>query len=152
MRQLSLDIQIASSAQNIPDEAKFDHWLAAALDQRQEPSEVSLRIVDPEEMQTLNFQYRQKDKPTNVLSFPAEFPEELDLPLLGDIVICAPIIEQEAQEQGKTTEAHWAHMLIHGTLHLLGYDHIEEKDAQEMEALEAQILNKLDYPNPYEEE
>ena len=150
---LTLDIQLASQADNIPTEAQFTQWASAALaGQRKEASEISLRIVDSAEIQQLNAQYRHKNQPTNVLSFPAEFPEGLCLPLLGDIVICAPIIAAEAKTQGKTESAHWAHMTIHGTLHLLGYDHIETDEAEAMEALEAQILNKLGYPNPYEQE
>ncbi len=109
-----------------------------------------MRIVDEDESQQLNGQYRQKDKPTNVLSFPADLPEELQLPLLGDLVICAPVVAREAEDQNKALDAHWAHMLVHGTLHLLGYDHIDETDATEMEALETQIITELGFAPPYE--
>lgn len=111
--------------------------------------EISIRIVDREESRTLNGQYRGKPTPTNILSFPADFPPGVDAPLLGDLAICAPVIEQEAEQQQKPPEAHWAHMVIHGTLHLLGYDHIEAGDAHKMEALEIALLDQLGYPNPY---
>src|SRR5690606_24067449 len=94
--------------------------------------------------------YRHQDKPTNVLSFPADIPAELNLPLLGDLVICAPVVEREAMEQRKTLEAHWAHMVVHGTLHLVGYDHITEPEAEEMESLETKILTGMGFPPPYE--
>lgn len=101
-------------------------------------------------MAQLNANYRGKDGATNVLSFPADLPAELDLPLLGDIVICAPVVIAEADQQGKTASAHWAHMTVHGTLHLLGYDHVKEEEAEIMEALESAILRQLDYSCPYE--
>jgi probable rRNA maturation factor len=108
-------------------------------------------IVDETESQELNFQYRKKNKPTNVLSFPADIPDEVGVPLLGDLVVCAPVVEREAKEQGKTLEAHWAHMLVHGTLHLLGYDHIEDDEANVMEALETRLITQLKFPAPYAE-
>jgi len=108
-----------------------------------------VRLVDIAEMKTLNETYRDKAGPTNVLSFPSDLPDDLQLPLLGDIVICAPVVRAEAAEQGKNLTAHWAHMTIHGTLHLLGYDHIAEEEAAAMEALESAILKRLDYPCPY---
>jgi probable rRNA maturation factor len=112
-------------------------------------AEVSVYIVDEAESQELNSQYRGKDKPTNVLSFPADIPEEVGVPLLGDLVVCAPVVEREAQEQGKTLNAHWAHMLVHGTLHLLGYDHLEDDEAEVMEALETRLVTQLHFPAPY---
>lgn len=112
-------------------------------------AELSVRIVDEDESQALNLQYRGKDKPTNVLSFPCELPDGVELPLLGDLVICAQVVAKEALEQGKVLHAHWAHMVVHGTLHLLGYDHIEDGEAEEMEAIEIQVLLELGYPNPY---
>ncbi len=148
--RLELDLQIASKSAHLPTERQLQLWAQAALASRRDNAELSLRIVDEAESQQLNGQYRQKDKPTNVLSFPAELPDELQLPLLGDLVICAPVVAQEAAEQNKTHEAHWAHMLVHGTLHLLGYDHIEEVDATEMEALETRIITELGFPPPYE--
>jgi probable rRNA maturation factor len=109
-----------------------------------------VRLVDTEEMTSLNETYRGVTGPTNVLSFPSDLPDELHLPLLGDIVICAPLVRSEAAQQGKSLTTHWAHMTIHGTLHLLGYDHIAEDEAATMEALESAILARLDYPCPYQ--
>src|SRR5690606_12322097 len=103
-----------------------------------------------EESQALNLLYRGKDKPTNVLSFPCELPAGVDLPVLGDLVICQPVVNLEAAEQNKASEAHWAHMVIHGTLHLLGYDHEDDEEARVMESLETQLLTQLGYPRPYE--
>lgn len=142
----TLDIQLASRCKSTPAPSDMRKWINAALPQNKN---ISLRIVDSEEIQALNLQYRNKDKPTNVLSFPCVLPEGVDDPLLGDIVICGPVIEQEASEFNINVQAHWAHMLIHGTLHLLGYDHIEEADALRMEELETNILNQLGFPNPY---
>lgn len=116
--------------------------------------EIGIACVDNEESHQLNFEYRKKDKPTNVLSFPSDIPEEV-LPLLdalplGDLVICIPVVLQEAIEQQKTPIEHFTHMLVHGTLHLMGYDHeTSDQDAEEMEALEIEILNKLGFENPY---
>ncbi len=147
---LQLDIQCAS-AEPVPDEDDIRSWIEAVLSgRRQGDSEVSLRLVDTPEMTGLNENYRGKSGPTNVLSFPADLPGEIELPLLGDIVICVPVVEREAAQQGKTLQAHWAHMAVHGTLHLLGYDHIEEHEAQIMEALESAILLDLGYPCPYQ--
>ena len=108
-----------------------------------------MRIVDEAESQQLNFDYREKDKPTNVLSFPFQCPPGIELPLLGDLVICAQVVAREAAEQQKTVTAHWAHMVVHGCLHLLGFDHINDEDAAEMEAEEIQILQELGFANPY---
>lgn len=121
----------------------------------EQPCDISIRLVDNLESQSLNLHYRQKDKPTNVLSFPSELPEEilpmLDQVPLGDLVICIPVVLKEAAEQHKTPEAHFAHMVVHGTLHLMGYDHeLGETDAEEMEALEIQVLEQLGFANPYE--
>ncbi len=149
--ELMIDVQFASDSQQLPSEAQLLLWAAAALAGRKPEAELSIRIVDAPESQQLNHQYRQKDKPTNVLSFPADFPEELDLPLLGDLVICAPVVEQEAIEQQKTLEAHWAHMIVHGVLHLLGYDHIDDEEADIMEHLETQILTAAGFPPPYDD-
>lgn len=147
---LELDMQNASSAAAIPSDALFERWIRAALDGERDEAEVSLRIVDADEITELNRQYRGKDYPTNVLSFPADLPEELNLPLLGDIVICAAVVEREAVEQHKPSAAHWAHMVVHGTLHLLGYDHIDDDEADIMEGREIAILQQLDFPNPYQ--
>jgi probable rRNA maturation factor len=147
---LQVDIESASS-EPVPDEDDIRRWVRAAVaTQAREQVELCVRLVDTEEMTTLNETYRGKRGPTNVLSFPADLPESLALPLLGDIVICAPVVRREATEQSKTLAAHWAHMTVHGTLHLLGYDHVEEADADVMEALETRILNSLDFASPYE--
>lgn len=134
-------------------EAELKHWATAALLDGAS-GDVAIRIASSEEVQTLNQEFRNKNKPTNVLSFPAEFPPELAAEIddaeLGDIVICAAVVEQEAAEQGKTIAAHWAHMVVHGMLHLQGYDHIADIEAEEMEALETKILAGLGFANPYE--
>ena len=144
-----LDLQLAGSFSEIPTREAFQRWVDAALADR-EPAELTLRLVGLEESRSLNREYRDKDQPTNVLSFPAELPEELGLPLLGDIVICAPLVAREAEEQGKPLQAHWAHLTIHGVLHLLGFDHQSDDEAEVMEALEIRILQSLDIPNPYQ--
>lgn len=145
-----VDVQIATADENIPSEEDFRSWVAAALPADKLNSELTIRVVGFDESRSLNAQYRQKDKPTNVLSFPSELPPELQIPLLGDLVICAGVVEREALEQGKTLLAHWAHMVVHGTLHLLGYDHETDADAEVMEALETRILGTLGFPAPYE--
>jgi probable rRNA maturation factor len=149
--KLHVDIQTASS-EPVPTAADIHTWIAAALAGRapQEQVEVSVRFVDVDEMAQLNKTYRGKTGATNVLSFPADLPADLDLPLLGDIVICAPVVRAEAAQQGKSPRAHWAHMTVHGTLHLLGYDHMEEDEATVMEALESAILGALNYSCPYD--
>lgn len=145
-----LDLQIAcDNPEGLPSEALFERWLATVLPKFQAQSEVTIRIVDEAESHHLNLTYRGKDKPTNVLSFPFEAPPEIELPLLGDLIICRQVVEQEAAEQQKTAEEHWAHMVIHGCLHLLGYDHIEDDEAEEMEGLETEILAELGYDDPY---
>ncbi|MBA6414346.1 rRNA maturation RNase YbeY [Parahaliea sp. F7430] len=150
---LTVDVQCAS-AEPVPDEDDIRSWISAALSEhrRERDSEVSVRLVDSEEMAQLNLSYRGKSGPTNVLSFPADLPEGLDLPLLGDIVICAPVVAAEAAQQHKALHAHWAHMTVHGTLHLLGYDHINDHDAAIMEALETRILATMAIPCPYHSE
>lgn len=153
---IQVDIDVASTSVRLPSTGQMELWISAALadapDFDQSDAEVSVYIVDEDESQELNLRFRQKDKPTNVLSFPADIPPELDIPLLGDLVVCAPVVEHEAKEQGKALDAHWAHMLIHGTLHLLGYDHINDAEAEEMEQLETGILQRLGFPAPYEAE
>ena len=144
-----LDLQLASSAQDLPDTTQFQTWLDAAILPFQEQAEVTIRVVDVIESQQLNLQYRGKDKPTNVLSFPFQCPPGIELPLLGDLVICAQVVATEAAEQGKPLASHWAHMVVHGCLHLLGFDHINDADAEQMEAEEIQILQQLGINNPY---
>lgn len=144
-----LDLQLASNAPDLPSEQQFQLWLDAAVTPFQTDAEVTIRIVDEAESQQLNFEYREKDKPTNVLSFPFQQPPGMELPLLGDLVICAQVVSREASEQGKALHAHWAHMVVHGCLHLLGFDHINDAEAEEMEAEEILILQSLGLPNPY---
>jgi probable rRNA maturation factor len=152
LRPYQIDIENNSQSQQIPALVELERWISAALATQQlEDAEVSVYIVDEDESQELNAEYRGKDKPTNVLSFPADIPEEVGVPLLGDLVVCAPVVEREAQEQSKSLSAHWAHMLVHGTLHLLGFDHIVDDDAEVMETLETQIVTGLGYPAPYQE-
>ncbi|MAX85411.1 MULTISPECIES: rRNA maturation RNase YbeY [Thalassolituus] len=151
---LLLDVQLAESIEHLntlPTEEQLTLWASTALKGRTdfEEPELTIRLTDEEESQALNSEYRGKDKPTNVLSFPFEMPPGIPLELLGDLVICVGVVEQEAKEQEKTTEAHWAHMVIHGCLHLLGYDHIKDDEAEEMEALERDLLASLGYPDPY---
>lgn len=145
---LCLDIDNVSS-RAVPSDEQFESWVRAALHSRRSDAEISLRIVDIDEITELNQQYRGKDYATNVLSFPADLPPELKLPHLGDIVICAAVVEREADEQEKPHLAHWAHMIVHGTLHLLGYDHIDDDEALVMEALEVEILQSLNIADPY---
>ena len=133
----------------LPTEAQFQLWVDTALYTLLEQGEVCIRFVCCEESQTLNHTYRGKDKPTNVLSFPFEVPEGVPLHLLGDLVICAEVVSNEATEQNKNLFNHWAHMVVHGCLHLIGYDHIKDAEAEEMESLERQILAKLDISDPY---
>lgn len=147
-----IDIESNSQSQLIPALSDIERWIGAALQSQDlENTEVSIYIVDEAEGQELNSQYRGKDYPTNVLSFPADIPEEVGTPLLGDLVVCAPVVEREAQEQNKALAAHWAHMLVHGTLHLIGFDHIDDAEAEEMESLETQIITGLGYPAPYQD-
>ena len=145
----------ASSSPNVPDEKLVHQWVHAALAEintgGKDDLELSVRVVDEEESADLNQRYRHKQGATNVLSFPADLPDSLQLPLLGDLVICAQIVEREARQQDKSLDAHWAHMLIHGSLHLMGYDHIDDRDAEEMELLETKIITSLNFPPPYEQ-
>ena len=149
--QLNLSRSSNLSPRGIPHRSSFQTWIEAALQiaQRRRHSEISLRIVDAHEGESLNRQYRKRNYPTNVLSFPAELPAGVKLPLLGDLVICAPVVAREAREQGKPLREHYAHLTIHGTLHLLGYDHEIDADAARMEALECRALAGLGIHNPY---
>jgi len=147
--ETGIDIQIACSNNNIPAKTKFIAWIACCLPENKLNNEISLRLVNKAEMHSLNLQYRGKDKPTNVLSFCCDLAQEVEPPLLGDIVICADIVEEEARQFGKTLEDHWAHLTVHGTLHLLGHDHMEDQEAEIMENLEKKILVGLGYQTPY---
>jgi len=145
-----LDLQLASeNLQDLPDEASIITWLECIVKRFQDDAEVTVRIVDEAESQQLNSDYRGKDKPTNVLSFPFEVPEGIELDLLGDLLICKQVVEQEALAQQKPLNSHWAHMVIHGTLHLLGYDHIIDDEADVMESLETEIMLELQFEDPY---
>lgn len=151
--ELELDLQNAladAGAHDLPDEAQFVRWVEAALHGRRDRAQLTIRLTDEAEITALNRQYRGKEGATNVLSFPFEAPPGVEVPLLGDIIICAAVVADEARRQGKPLEAHWAHMVIHGTLHLLGHDHIDEAEAAEMEGLEIRLLAGLGYSNPYE--
>lgn len=153
MNDLTVDLQLATQNINeLPSLEQFTLWATTAVNPQQTGVEITIRIVDETESQTLNHTYRGKNYPTNVLSFPFECPEEVELPLLGDLVICRQVVEKEAKEQEKPLLAHWAHMVVHGSLHLLGYDHIEDSEAEEMESLETEIMNKLGFADPYASE
>jgi probable rRNA maturation factor len=154
---LSMDIQ-RESEDPAPGDAALHAAVRAAIEiaggeiadvNAEIPLELSLRIVDAPEIRALNKRYRGRDAATNVLSFPAELPPGLPFRHLGDVVVCAAIVRDEAVAQHKRSEAHWAHMLVHGTLHLLGYDHENDEEAEIMEALEAQALARLGWPCPY---
>jgi len=156
--KIELDLQYASQSDSIPDSKRIEQWIRAASPAEMDNVEVCIRVVDESESAELNSQYRNKQGPTNVLSFPYDAPDFLDdtdeddeLPddYFGDLVICAPVVEREADEQGKSLLAHWAHMVVHGVLHLQGYDHIDEADAQKMEDLERKILAELGFSDPY---
>ena len=141
-------VQRAVTARGVPGPARLRRWARAALGRR--GGELTVRIVGPAESRSLNRRYRGKDKPTNVLSFPSGAPARGKQRVLGDLVICAAVVAREAREQGKPAAAHWAHMVVHGVLHLVGYDHIRAADAKVMEGRERAILARLSYPNPYE--
>ncbi len=142
MPQLSLSIQFASKADGLPSRAQLRRWVNATL---RVDTEATIRVVDEAEGRMLNNTYRGKDYATNVLTFPlTEEPH-----LMGDIVICAPVVIKEAADQKKAVEAHFAHLTVHGTLHLHGYDHLNDEQAGLMESIEVTTLQKLGYPNPY---
>ena len=150
MGSIFVDLQIATeNIEGLPTEEQIVQWATAAVQPEGDEVEMTVRIVDEAESHELNLTYRGKDRPTNVLSFPFECPDEVELPLLGDLVICRQVVEREAAEQDKPLMAHWAHMVVHGSLHLLGYDHIEDNEAEEMESLETQIMQGLGFDDPY---
>jgi probable rRNA maturation factor len=147
-----IDLQVACIADELPSQSQLQLWVETALStasQATQTFELTIRLVEPEESQQLNSQFRGQDKPTNVLSFPFEVPEGLTLNLLGDLVICVDIMKNEAKSQNKKLFDHWAHLVIHGCLHLLGFDHISDAEAEEMEAIEVAALAKLNINNPY---
>ncbi|MCE8018277.1 rRNA maturation RNase YbeY [Halomonas sp. MCCC 1A17488] len=146
-----VDLQLAISSEELPAQAELEAWTRAVLARfpRETRHEVTVRIVDAEEGQALNRDYRGRDKPTNVLSFPFEGPPGVSLPLLGDLVLCHPVVLKEAHEQAKRLVDHYAHLVIHGMLHLLGHDHLEENEAEVMEGLEREILADFAIADPY---
>ena len=160
-----LEIQRSIAGGNVPRDERFQAWVEAALAGRAGDFNLAIRIVGEDEALRYNLGYRGKDYATNVLSFPMELPEGLpgelseellhemfeqdDVSLLGDIALCAPVIKQEAMQQSKTEEEHWAHMVVHGMLHLQGFDHLDAEQTREMERLEIKILGTLGYTNPY---
>lgn len=146
---LLVEVQRASEARDLPSDEDFTGWATAALAGRRAHAELLIRIVDAAESAELNAGYRGKHGPTNVLSFPFEAPPPVQSELLGDLLICAPVVRREAVEQGKPEPAHWAHLVVHGCLHLLGFDHQDEVEAAAMERLEVEILGRLGYPDPY---
>ena len=147
----TIDLQLATEHEHCPTLSQLSKWVDATLASTEAipASELTIRIVDKEESRSLNHQYRGIDKSTNVLSFPFDAPPGIELNLLGDLVICAPVVEKEAKEQGKSQISHWAHLVIHGTLHLLGYDHIEDDEAEEMESLETELMQGMGFEDPY---
>jgi len=155
-----IDLQLACEQSDLPNDlpsdAQFQLWVDTALahvsNEPQQDFELTIRLVNQEESQQLNMQYRGKDKPTNVLSFPFEVPEGVELNLLGDLIICIEVMKQEAQDQNKALFDHWAHLVIHGCLHLVGFDHISDSEAVEMESIEIAVLEKLGIDNPYIEQ
>lgn len=147
---LALHVETAVSGGEVPDPADMQRWAEAALGEHLGIPEVSVRVVDEAEIAELNQRYRNKAGPTNVLSFPFEDPPGVDSQVLGDIILCAPVVAREALQQGKAEQAHWAHLLVHGMLHLRGFDHMMAHDADVMEREETRILNGLGFPAPYQ--
>lgn len=148
---VTIDLLNASGTKSIPLKRQFKHWAMAAMNSIESARprcQLSIRLVNEPEMAELNNRYRNKQGPTNILSFPV--PPGLPATLLGDLAICAPVVEREAQAQGKSSDAHWAHLTVHGVLHLCGYDHEAAADAAAMEALETRILQQLGYQDPYQ--
>ena len=146
--EVSVSEDLPESDDDVPGPELIQRWAEAAyLDGA--PAVASVYVTTSGEVQQLNKNYRDKDKPTNVLSFPIQSPDEIDVRMLGDIVLCASVIKQEAQQQSKLKLSHWAHMVVHGMLHLQGYDHMEDDEAEKMEQMEIEILDQLGFPNPY---
>jgi probable rRNA maturation factor len=146
-RQIAVDTEAEAA---LPTQAELEAWVGAVLDREGDGRhELTIRFVERDESRQLNRDYRGKDKPTNVLSFPFETPPGIELPLLGDLVICHDIVVREAQEQYKSIQAHYAHLVIHGCLHLLGHDHIDDQEAEQMEALERTLLTQFGITDPY---
>lgn len=150
MSALAVDVQYGTKKPFAPAALRIVEWARAAAGRDGRDAEMYVRVVTPAESRRLNAAWRARDKPTNVLSFPAESPGGVTPKVLGDLAICAAVVAREAREQGKTLRAHWAHMVVHGTLHLLGYDHeLGESQAARMERREKRILDALGFPDPY---
>jgi probable rRNA maturation factor len=149
---MRLELQLAVHDEAVPPASDFKRWAREALKGRRRDAELVVRIVGLAESAELNERFRGKTGPTNVLSFPFQAPPPAQTTLLGDLVICAPLVRREAAEQGKDLRAHWAHLLVHGVLHLLGHDHAEPAEAERMESLERRMLQALGFPDPYGEE
>ena len=153
--RLDVGVNYAVPRTGVPAAVSFRKWVAAALDGRIREADLAIRLVGTKEGRALNRHYRGKDYATNVLSFPADaaegvkLPKGVKMPLLGDLVICAPVVAKEAKEQGKVLNDHYAHLTVHGALHLLGWDHEDDRDADCMEALEREILAGLGIEDPY---
>jgi len=147
--QCDVGVSYGISRKGLPAPRSFKRWAEAACKGRIKRADIAIRVVDEKEGRALNKHYRGKDYATNVLSFPAELPEGVTLPLLGDMVICAPVVLKEAAEQGKTPAAHFAHLTVHGVLHLLGLDHDNDREAEAMEAMEREVLAELGFQDPY---
>ena len=147
--ELEMSVSYAVPRKGLPSSASFRRWVAAALETRVKRADLAIRLVDEREGRALNRHYRGKDYATNVLSFPAELPDGVTLPVLGDLVICAPVVAREAREQAKEAAAHYAHLTVHGVLHLLGWDHEDDREAEAMERLEREVLAGLGYADPY---
>lgn len=148
-KRIKITIQTIARNTFIPNDYFLQRWVNKALAKQVGSNEVNIRLVSKKESAELNSTYRHKKGPTNILSFPFEPPPEVSSPFLGDLVICAALVNQQAKQQTKTRLAHWAHLVIHGCLHLIGYDHIHDKDASKMETVEIQLLKELGYENPY---
>ena len=146
---LEVDVQVAVANADLPSYDQFQAWAIAAWQMPDEAAGVVIRIVDRDESRTLNETYRHQDKATNVLSFPYEVMPGAEVHHVGDLVICAPVVLQEAEDQAKPIAAHWAHMVVHGMLHLQGFDHTDDQQAERMESLETSILRSLGFPAPY---
>ena len=147
--ETSVDIQRSEALGPVPSDDEIASWVNLVLQHQHCSASVSVRLVDEVEITQLNSQYRELSEPTNVLSFPCDLSDEAGMRILGDIVVCEPVVTREALEQGKNTGDHWAHMVIHGLLHLLGFDHIDSQQAEEMECLEVSLLREINVGNPY---
>jgi probable rRNA maturation factor len=147
--KVNVDVENVSSYEDIPDQTCFHQWVSASLSNYKNSAEVAIRIINEDESAKLNYQFRKKNYATNILSFPADLPKSLNLSLLGDLAVCVQVVIREAIEQNKEINAHWAHIIVHGSLHLIGYDHEDDLAAKNMEALEIKILGDLNFPSPY---